>query len=267
MGPTALMLLLLAAAPPERVLVVTYQNLGLEAKQVDELTSAAASAASARLAPVPVEEARVLRRAATMCGEDAPCLATVATQAKAIFALGLGFGKIGKGILVTAVLIDAQGHKLAGGSRKLGADESALDAVRALVAELLQSVPAPRPEPEPVPAPPVSPPLVEDVPRELKLAPGPTALKTSTAAADAHRLRPLAIGATVATGALAIAALVVGLLADSSFSSLPTTAPADRPAADKKQRQLNVAGDACAGAAGALGVTALVLWIVDGVRP
>ncbi len=267
MAPTALMLLLIAASdlPPGRVLVVTYQALGVEPEQIDELTNAAASAvAGTSRVAVPSDEARGLRRAATMCGEDAPCLSTVASWAQAAFALGLGFGRMGSGLLVTAVLVDARGKKLGAASRRLSAGEPVAVAIRAMAAKLLEAAPALAP-----PQPPAQPPLLAvDIPREAKVKPGESALEEpNVAVVETRRFRSGAIGTTVATGALAAAAIAIGVAAGSSYSALSGTPPADRPAADSRQRTINAAGDACGIAAVVAGVVSLTLWILDGREP
>lgn len=235
-----------ASETPNRVLVVPYQGLGIEANALPRLGDALGSEVSARkwgLAD-PADAAKQ-QRAAVMCGEDVECLATLGQRAGARWVLGFGIARIGASVAVSALLVDAPaGHKHQAFLEKLPALPDDLSPLgRRIVESLFKDVPtAPALVPEP---PPVSPPVVV-VPVE-----------------PAHPLRPYAITATVVTGGAGITGGVLGVLAMQNYAKLPDVPVDQRGAANAQQRTLNTGADLAVGLAVVAAATATVLWVVD----
>lgn len=248
----ALLLALVLATPAfavaQRVAVVPYQGAGAEPDFTARFAEALRQALATKQWPV-VDAAETERRqrAAAMCGEDAECLSTLGQRLDARWVLGFGVGRVGSGVMVSAVLVDgavavkqqATEEQLAA----LPADPSALAGrfVDALVRGLTP----------PSLLTPTTPP-VEETPPLVETGPPP------------RPLRPWAIGTAAGAGALAITGAVLTVVAQQHYAGLPAVPPNERAAADAQQRGLNLAADVVMGTAIAAGVTAVVLFIVDG---
>jgi len=247
----ALLLAPLAAAAPvsPRVAVLAYAGAGRDPALVSSLAVALRSAVAARGWRVAEpEETERQGRAASMCGEDAECLATIGQRVDSKWVLAFGVGRAGGNTLVSALLVDAEGaHKRAVFTETLTSPPPDLAALSQRVCDvLLDGVsPPPRLAPADVPRP-DAPPAVQGRPLE----PSP-------------RLRPWAIGTAIGAGAVALAGGTFTVLAQQSFVHLPDVAFAQRPAADADQRRLNLTADILVGVAIAAGVTAVVLFIID----
>jgi hypothetical protein len=227
------------AAPQQRVLVVSFQSLGVEPEVMNRVADAlrAQSTASTWRAIDGAETQRLLR-AATMCGEDAECLSTLGQRADAYWVLAWGFGKIGSSYLFTTQLIETPtGKKLASFDEKLGAlPDDAQPLAQRAVATLFKGVTRPV-----ILEPPPPPPGVTLTERRFV---GPT------------------IAATAIAGAATISAAIFTGLAASHFPRLSSALSADRPALDRTQREYNLGADVSLGVALVSGVTALVLFIL-----
>ncbi|MGV3623101.1 MAG: hypothetical protein ACO1OB_19940 [Archangium sp.] len=247
---SALLLVALHAAPlPENTVgTVVFQGSGR-----------AAEFSSALLRAVPEEIANTgfaatnadeQQRAAAMCGEDTECLATIGRRLGVGWIIGLGVGAVGKQTLVTGVLVDVntgkpqQRFEAQRPTTGLDAKQLAKELVTALFASMTPKValtPAPIVEVAPQPPPEiVQPPVVE----------------------KSHPARGAAIGFTVGAVATGLAGGGLSIAAATNYPTLQN-AP-DRRAADDTQRALNVSADVTVGVAIAAGVTAIVLFIVDG---
>ena len=243
--------LMSAADARNAVGIVAYQGAG----RAPELTSSMVSALGREVetrgfAPALLPEQQ---RAATMCGEDAECLATLGRRANVGWVLAIGLGTAGKQTLFSALLVEVETGKVQSRSSLQAATSSfdvatmARDAVKTLFEGVTPKValvpveppPLPKPEPVVIVAPPAPP---------------------------SHPLRPAAIGTTIGAGALAIGGGVLTVVAQQHYAGLAQTAAADRAQADAAQRGLNVAADVTVGAAIAAGVTAAVLFIIDANR-
>lgn len=224
------------AEPQQRVLVVSFQSLGVEPSVMERVGDGlrAQSTAATWQALDGAETQRVLR-AATMCGEDLECLATLGQRADARWVLAWGFGKIGSSYLFTALLVETPtSAKLASFSEKLpsipdDASPLAQRAVAALFKDVKRPVVVEPPPPPPVP--------------ERRLV-------TATL-----------VSASVA-GAATIATTILGVMAATHFPRLATALSVDRPALDRTQRLYNVGADVSLGVAIVSGVTALVLFLL-----
>lgn len=227
------------AAPQQRVLVASFQSLGVEPEVMNRVGDALRmqSTAATWLAIDGAETQRLLR-AATMCGEDAECLSTLGQRADAYWVLAWGFGKIGSSYLFTAQLIETpSGRKLSSFNEKLGAlpDDATPLARRAVGA------------------------LFKDVTRPVILEPPPP--PPSVTLTERRYLAPT-IAATAVAGAAAISAGIFTGLAASHFSRLTNALSADRPSLDRTQRTWNLGADVSFAIAIAAGATALVLFIL-----
>ncbi|MEW5738338.1 MAG: hypothetical protein AB1938_05400 [Myxococcota bacterium] len=245
--------LLCASAPAlaedvaQRVAVVPYQGAGAEPDFTARFAESLRAALVKRDWPV-VDAAETERRqrAAAMCGEDTECLSTLGQRLDARWVLGFGVGRVGPGVMVSAVLVDGSaGVKVQSSSEQLPelpADPTALADrfVDALVKGL--SPPSKLKPVAPAVVPP--PPLVEKAP-----PPRP--------------LRPWAIGTAVGAGALAITGGVLTVVAQQHYAGLSAVPPEARAAADAQQRALNTSADVVMGTAIAAGVAAVVLFILD----
>ncbi|MEW6431422.1 MAG: hypothetical protein AB1730_07910 [Myxococcota bacterium] len=249
---TALFLALVFATPAfavaQRVAVVPYQGAGAEPDFTARFAEALRQALAAKQWPV-VDAAETERRqrAAAMCGEDAECLSTLGQRLDARWVLGFGVGRVGSGVMVSAVFVDgAVAAKQQATEEQLAAlpaDPSAL--AGRFVDALVRGLTSPSQLTPPTPPVGVTPPLVETGP-----PPRP--------------LRPWAIGAAAGAGALAITGAVLTVVAQRHYAGLSAVPPSERAAADAQQRGLNLAADVVMGTAIAAGVTAVVLFIVDG---
>ena len=235
----------LAAAP--RVAVVPYQGAGAEPDFTARFAEALRAALVARhWTVVDAAETERRQRAAAMCGEDAECLSTLGQRLDARWVLGFGVGRVGSGVMVSAVLVDgAVAVKQQSVDEQLPAlptdpvplaDRFAEALVRGLTPPSQLTPPTPPVE--------VTPPLVETAP-----PPRP--------------LRPWAIGTAAGAGALAITGGVLTVVASQHFAALAALPGDQRAAADAQQRTLNGAADAVMGTAIAAGVAAIVLFVLD----
>jgi len=238
----ALLPALALAEPQQRVLVVSFQSLGVEpevvARVADALRAQTAAAGWKTLDGVETQKAL---RAATMCGEDAECLATLGQRADARWVLAWGFGKVGASYLFTAQVVETPtSAKLSSFTEKLSAvpDDATALAQRA-VSALFKDVKRPVVLEPPPPPPPSTPPLVGE-----------------------RRFVPATVASTAVAGAAAIAAGVFGALAVSHYPKLSAALSAERPALDATQRTYNLGADLSLGVAIASGVAALVLFIL-----
>ncbi|MFO0597272.1 MAG: hypothetical protein U0228_18305 [Myxococcaceae bacterium] len=253
------------AAPDTRntVGVVVFQGAGRAADTTVSLVAALPKAIESKNFPVVTgEEIEKHQRAAAMCGEDAECLATLGRRANVGWVLGLGLGLAGKNTLITALLVDVETGKVqqryeAKRQGKIDFAALAHDMVEALFAGL---------SPRPALVPPEPPPVVQANPVD----PPPAvvaAQQPPPPAPSSHPLRTAGIGLTVGAGAAAVGGGVLTFVAASHFGTLGTVPADQRQQANADQRGLNVAADVTVGVAIAAGVTALVLFIVDGGQP
>lgn len=227
------------ATPQQRVLVASFQSLGVEPDVMNRVGDAlrTESTAATWRAIDGAETQRVLR-AATMCGEDAECLSTLGQRADAYWVLAWGFGKIGSSYLFTAQLIETpSGRKLSSFNEKLGAlpDDARPLAQRAVAA------------------------LFKDVTRPVILEPPPP--PPGVTLTERRFIAPT-IAATAVAGAAAISAAIFTGLAASHFSKLSNALSMDRPSLDRTQRSYNLGADVSFGVAIVSGITALVLFIL-----
>ncbi|MDP3505289.1 MAG: hypothetical protein Q8S33_33430 [Myxococcales bacterium] len=229
------------AAPQQRVLVASFQSLGVEPEVMTRVGDALrAESTAANWRAIDGAETQRLLRAATMCGEDAECLSTLGQRADAYWVLAWGFGKIGSSYLFTAQLIETpSGRKLAGFTEKLGAlpDDARPLAQRAVAA------------------------LFKDVTRPVILEPPPPPPPTGVTLTERRFVAPT-IAATAVAGAAAIAGAIFTGLAASHFSKLSNALSMDRPSLDRTQRSYNLGADVSFAVAIVSGVTALVLFIL-----
>jgi TolB-like protein len=232
-----------ASAP--RLAVVPYQGLGAEPGVVERLAAALrAEVAGRKWDVVSADESERRERAAVMCGEDVECLGTVGQRLDARFVLAFGVGRVGQGVMVSALLVDTEASKkLAEFSERLTAipaDAGPL-ALRAVDVLLAGRSPPVKLVPAEVPPPVV---LVEPVPPK-------------------HTLRPWAVGTAIGAGALAVGGGVLTGVAAGNFRALPEVAPQQRMNADAAQRGLNAAADVTVITAGVAAATAIVLFVID----
>ncbi len=227
------------ASPQQRVLVASFQSLGVEPEVMTRVGDALrAESTAATWRAIDGAETQRLLRAATMCGEDAECLSTLGQRADAHWVLAWGFGKLGSSYLFTAQLVETPtGKKLSAFSEKLTAlPDDARPLAQRAVAALFKDVTHPI-----ILEPPPPPPSVRLTERRFV---GPT------------------IAATAVAGAAAISAAIFTGLAASHFSTLTNALSMDRPSLDRTQRTWNLGADASFAIAVASGVTALVLFLL-----
>lgn len=228
------------ATPQQRVLVASFQSLGVEPEVMSRVGDALrAESTAATWRAIDGAETQRLLRAATMCGEDAECLSTLGQRADAYWVLAWGFGKIGSSYLFTAQLIETPtGRKLAVFNEKHSAlpDDARPLAQRAVAA------------------------LFKDVARPVVLEPPPHPLPGVTL--TERRFVGPTIAATAVAGAATISAAIFTGLAASHFSKLTNALSMDRPTLDRTQRSYNLGADVSFAVAIVSGVTALVLFII-----
>ena len=228
----------------DTVAVVVYQALGVDASRVEGWSTALRGASLQRgFRTASSEVTAPLRRAAAMCGEDAICLATLGRRAEARWVVGVGLGKVGSSVLVNTLLVDTDsGRRHASSSRKVALRAKASAAVAdALVQELFATIALPSP-PTPGPAPP------EDAP---SAAPPPAPAITGRVPIPRPqtrtwvRPRPLTWAVAGLAAGLGAGGVVLGVRAANNFGELPGSAPEARAGAERRQRSLNLAADAC----------------------
>lgn len=231
--------LALANEPKQRVLVVSFQSLGVEPDVMNRVAEALRRQATASSwATLDGAETQRVLRAATMCGEDAECLATLGQRADARWVLAWGFGKIGSSYLFTSMVVETPtSAKLASFTEKLPAlpDDASELASRAVST------------------------LFKDVKRPLVLEPPPPPVP---APAPERRLVVPALATASLAGAATIATVVLGVLAATHYPKLSTALEADRLALDRTQRTYNLGADLALGVAVVSGATALVLFLL-----
>jgi hypothetical protein len=103
-------------------------------------------------------------------------------------------------------------------------------------------------------------PLFRDVPKAVDLVPGQVRVVVTEAP---HRLRPVGVGVLIGGGVVGVGGVILSVVAGNHFKSLQGLGPDERPAADARQRGLNVAADVAIGAAIAVVATGVVLLIAD----
>jgi hypothetical protein len=230
-----------AAAPRARVLVVSFQSLGVDPETMNRVGDTLRTELSAQqwVAVDGAETQRVLR-AATMCGEDLECLATLGQRADARWVLAWGFGKVGASYLFTSLLVETTtGTKRASFNEKLPSvsDDSGALARRAVTA-LFQGVSRVADE-KPFEPPPPPPSLV----------------------AERRLVAPTLVSGGVGVAG-ALVAGVFGVLAATNYGRLQNALVVDRPGLVGQQRTWNLVADVGLGAAILGGAAALVLFIL-----
>lgn len=217
----------------QRVLVVAYQSLGVEPAVMERVEGALrAEATAASWASVDPAEAQRALRAATMCGEDRECLATLGQRGNAHWVLAWGFGKVGSAYLFTSMVVETpSAAQLSTFSERLSdlpSDPSGL-ATRAIAT------------------------LFRDVKRPVSLPPPSTPQRTLVAPT---------IAAFSLGGAATVSTVIFGVLAATHYPTLASAQVLDRPALDRQQRTYNLGGDVSLGVAVVSAATALVLFIL-----
>lgn len=230
-----------AAGPRARVLVVSFQSLGVDPETMNRVGDTLRAELSAQqwVAVDGAETQRVLR-AATMCGEDLECLATLGQRADARWVLAWGFGKVGASYLFTSLLVETTtGTKRASFNEKLPSvsDDSGPLARRAVTA-LFQGVSRVADE-KPFEPPPPPPSLV----------------------AERRLVAPTLVSGGVGVAG-ALVAGVFGVLAATNYGRLQNALVVDRPGLVGQQRTWNLVADVGLGAAILGGAAALVLFIL-----
>ncbi len=217
----------------QRVLVVAYQSLGVDPSVMERVEAALRTESTAATWPsVAPNEAQRALRAATMCGEDRECLATLGQRADAHWVLAWGFGKVGSTYLFTSMLVETpSATQLSSFSERLPelpTDPSAL-ANRAVAT------------------------LFREVKRPVYVPPPATPQRTL-------------VGPTIAAfslgGAATVSTIIFGVLAATHYPTLARAQVLDRPALDRQQRTYNLGGDVSLGVAVVSAATALVLFIL-----
>lgn len=254
-----LLLLALHATPaehPNDVLLVSYQGAGRSSELTQSLLTAMSSeVTSLGFIPRASSESERQQRAATMCGEDGECLATLGRRLDTAWVLGLGVGTAGKQTLISVLLVNVESGRVEQrfnrqvATTALKADEVGREAVRMLFAGL-----APRLKVTPPPVEATAPLTV------LPEAPKPVA---PMVVERPRTVRTAAIGTTIAAGILGVTGAGLSIGAGFHYASLAQTPPNQRPEADGLQRGLNVGADVTVGVAIAAAVVAVVLFVVD----
>jgi TolB-like protein len=236
------------AAPLEpKVAVVAYQGVGADPGVVEKLAAALRTELAARKWDVVSQDDTDRReRAAAMCGEDAECLSTVGQRLGARYVVAFGVARVGQGLMVSALFIDAQDSKKLGefSERLAEMPSDAGPLAGRAVDVLLQGR-----------TPPVKLLPVEEKKPEVVIVP------------NQHSLRPVATGVAIGAGGALIAGGVLSTVAAYKFSTLPTVPVDQRNAANDAQRGINAAADVTMITAGVAAVVAVVLFIVDGSGP
>lgn len=234
---TLLMWAALAANSP-KVLVLPYQSLDVSEAEVARLGEGLRAALKGH-AWEPIEEAasQKLHKAAEMCGEDGPCLATLGQRAGAQWVVAFSVGRVQKGVVASTMLVEvSSAQQRSRASETVEAlPEDFTNLARALVD-----------------------PLFRDVPGQVRLVPA-----AGVVAAPPSKLTPAGVGLLIGGGVLGAGGLALSVAAGFNFAGLQTTSPLARPGADATQRGLNVAADVTVGVAIAALATGVVLLIAD----
>ncbi len=228
----------------QRVAVVPYQGVGAEPGVVERLaTSLRGDVASRKWLVVSPEETGKRTRAAMMCGEDVECLGTIGQRLDARYVLAFGVGRVGQGLMISALLIDARSSKrLTEFSERLPAIPGDAATLATRVGDTLfagLTVP------------------VKLIPKEV--VPQPVVI--TPVVMPEHKLRPVAIGTAIGAGVLGVGGGVLTVMASENYRALPG------PGEDGTQRGLNTAADVTMITAGVAAAVAVVLFIVDGANP
>ncbi len=208
----------------KEVAVVNYQLVGVERERSLAWGAALLKAVTAlpRTAQ-PFESTLAFERSAMMCGEDVPCLATVGAQAQVRYLLAFGLVKVGSEELVSVRLVDVDKVNLVKTfSARQPLKETETQAGRA-VKVLFEGVAVSRPI------------LIE---RQ-----SPVTVSSALSPRLVPRARPLAWTLAGVGTVAVVSAVVFGVLANQNHWALSQTPALARPAADARQRQLNLGVD------------------------
>ncbi|MCU0695886.1 MAG: hypothetical protein MUC96_05100 [Myxococcaceae bacterium] len=222
----------LAAPLQSRVLVVSFQSLGLSPETMGRVGDTLRTELSAQQwVPIDGAETQRVLRAASMCGEDVECLATLGQRADARWVLAWGFGKIGSSYLFTSLLVEtASSTKRSTFTEKVAsADADAGPLARSAVSALFQNV--------------------------------SRAAAPSAETSGRRLLAPTLASAGVGVAATALT-VIFGVLAATNYGQLQTALPAEQARLTGQQRTWNLVADVSLGTAIAAGATALVLFIL-----
>jgi hypothetical protein len=244
----SLLLATLASAPTD-VLVVSYQSLGVDPQVATRYGETLRhELRGAQWTVLDSVETQRVQRAASMCGEDPDCLATIGQRSETRWVVAFGLGKLGGGFLVTTLLVDVTtSHKLAvltERSASLPDDWTAQCAKT--VATLFRDVQRPA--------------NTVALDRAEPAALQQKALQQNTTAP--RRLVGPTIAATSLASAGTISTIVFGLLAASHFPRLSTAPAQERPGLDQTQRLYNGGADISLAIAVASGAAALILFLL-----
>lgn len=240
---TLLMWAALAAGSP-KALVLPYQSLDVSEADVARLAEAMRTALKGH-AWEPLDEAASAKalKAAEMCGEDAPCLATLGQRAGAQWVVAFSVGKVKKGVVASTMLVEVSTAQQRSRASETvdNLPEDFTNLARALVD-----------------------PLFRDVPGQVSLLPGPPPEPPPMVAASTGRpVRGAGVGLLVGGGAAGVAGVVLSIVAGIQHGALSGVEADRRPAADAAQRRLNLAADITVGVAIAAAATGVVLLIAD----
>ncbi len=144
MSPLTAVAIVALSATPARVLVTSYQSLGVDSSTMPKLAEGfRAGATKPPLEAMGAEASDEAGRAATMCGEDAACLSTVGQRTGARYVLAYGVGKVGSALLVSAIFIDVStGKEIARASQRVAEASPDWAAVTRELSELVVKPPA-----------------------------------------------------------------------------------------------------------------------------
>ncbi len=233
----------IAAASPQ-ALVIPIQSVEVDDADVKRLTAAmSAEVVGHQWTAVDVAATERLLKSASMCGEDADCLATLGQRVGAQWVLAFSIGKLSKGYLVSTMWVEvATGKRKSGTTEKMASiPVDFTNLARALVD-----------------------PLFRDVPSAVVLTPGPPPEVPPMVVAETGRpVRGAAIGLLAGGGAAGVVGVILSVMAGNSYAALASTPAEQRPAADLSQRNLNIAADVVVGVAIAGVATGLVLLLAD----
>ncbi len=239
----------MGAALEPKVAVVAYQGVGADPGVVEKLAAALRTEVAARKWDVVSQDETDRReRAAAMCGEDAECLSTVGQRLQARYVVAFGVARVGQGLMVSALFIDAQDSKKLGEfSERLAEMPSDAGPLAGRAIDVLFQGRTP----------PVKLLPMEEKKPQVVIVPAP----------NQHSLRPVATGVAIGAGGALVAGGVLSTVAAYKFSTLPTVPVDQRMSANDAQRGINAAADVTMITAGVAAAVAVVLFIVDGSGP
>ncbi|MFT3713948.1 MAG: hypothetical protein QM817_40320 [Archangium sp.] len=255
------MLLLLHAAPmPENtVALVSYQGAGRAAELTNATLGAITKEVEARgFSAASAAELEKQARAATMCGEDAECLATIGRVTRVGWVLAIGLGSSGKSTLFSAVLVEVATGKVRQRYESKTAEKSfdPAAAAKAATQTLFANVTL-------AAAPSVVEPVTPPVEPKKDVVDAPPPLPPVVLTPTGPRFRGLAIGLGIGAGVAAVTGATFSIIASQNYAQLPTVSASNRPAADGAQRAFNLTADVAIGAAVAAAVAMLIFILVD----